>query len=111
GCSHICFSCQEAPLRDSETREAGGWHFFRLTSGKSVIASNVRLNTTQLQWGVAAGMLVGMSEVTNILAAAEQGDPKAAELLLPLVYDELRRLAAAKLAQETPGQTLQPTAL
>src|SRR6266545_2980549 len=56
-------------------------------------------------------MLVGMSEVTNILAAAEQGDLHAAELLLPLVYDELRRLAAAKLAQETPGQTLQPTAL
>jgi len=52
-----------------------------------------------------------MSEVTNILAAAEQGNPNAAELLLPLVYDELRRLAAAKLAQETPGQTLQPTAL
>ncbi|HYT90697.1 MAG TPA: ECF-type sigma factor [Gemmataceae bacterium] len=56
-------------------------------------------------------MLVSMSEVTNILAAAEQGNPNAAELLLPLVYDELRRLAAAKLAQETPGQTLQPTAL
>jgi RNA polymerase sigma factor (TIGR02999 family) len=52
-----------------------------------------------------------MSDVTRILSAIEQGDPHAAERLLPLVYDELRRLAAAKLAQETPGQTLQATAL
>ena len=52
-----------------------------------------------------------MSEVTRILAAIEQGEPQAAEQLLPLVYDELRRLAAAKLAQERPGQTLQATAL
>jgi RNA polymerase sigma factor (TIGR02999 family) len=52
-----------------------------------------------------------MSEVTRILAAVEQGDPQAASQLLPLVYDELRQLAAQKLAQETPGQTLQPTAL
>jgi RNA polymerase sigma factor (TIGR02999 family) len=52
-----------------------------------------------------------MSEITRILSAAEQGDPHAAEQLLPLVYDELRRLAAQKLAQETPGQTLQATAL
>jgi len=52
-----------------------------------------------------------MSDVTRILSAIEQGDPHAAEQLLPLVYDELRRLAAAKLAQEKPGQTLQATAL
>ena len=52
-----------------------------------------------------------MSEVTRILSAIEQGDPKAAEQLLPLVYDELRQLAAQKLAQEKPGQTLQATAL
>jgi RNA polymerase sigma factor (TIGR02999 family) len=52
-----------------------------------------------------------MSEVTRILSACEQGDPHAAEQLLPLVYDELRRLAAHKLAQEAPGQTLQATAL
>src|SRR5215475_2284481 len=50
-------------------------------------------------------------EVTRILEAAQQGDPKAAEELLPLVYEELRRLAAAKMAQERPDQTLQPTAL
>jgi RNA polymerase sigma factor (TIGR02999 family) len=52
-----------------------------------------------------------MSEVTRILSAIEQGDAHAAAQLLPLVYDELRKLAAAKLAQEKPGQTLQATAL
>jgi RNA polymerase sigma factor (TIGR02999 family) len=52
-----------------------------------------------------------MSEVTQILQRVEQGDRKAAEELLPLVYEELRRLAAAKMAHESPGQTLQATAL
>jgi len=52
-----------------------------------------------------------MSDVTPILSAIEQGDPSAAEQLLPLVYDELRKLAAQQLAQEKPGQTLQATAL
>jgi RNA polymerase sigma factor (TIGR02999 family) len=52
-----------------------------------------------------------MSEVTRILTAVEQGDPHAAEQLLPLVYEELRQLAAQKLAHEAPGQTLQATAL
>jgi RNA polymerase sigma factor (TIGR02999 family) len=52
-----------------------------------------------------------MTDVTRILSAIEQGDPTAAEQLLPLVYDELRKLAAAKLAQEKPGQTLEATAL
>src|SRR5271167_748758 len=52
-----------------------------------------------------------MSDVTQILSAIEQGDPRAAEKLMPLVYDELRKLAAQKLAQEKPGQTLQATAL
>jgi RNA polymerase sigma factor (TIGR02999 family) len=52
-----------------------------------------------------------MQEVTRILSAIEQGDPHAAEQLLPLVYEELRRLATQKLAQEKPGQTLQATAL
>ena len=52
-----------------------------------------------------------MSDVTQILEAVERGDPKAAEELLPLVYEELRKLAAAKMANEAPGQTLQPTAL
>jgi RNA polymerase sigma factor (TIGR02999 family) len=52
-----------------------------------------------------------MSEVTRILSAIEQGDTHASEQLLPLVYDELRKLAARRLAQEAPGQTLQATAL
>jgi RNA polymerase sigma factor (TIGR02999 family) len=52
-----------------------------------------------------------MSDVTRILEAAQQGDPKAADELLPLLYEELRRLAAHKMANEAPGQTLQPTAL
>jgi RNA polymerase sigma factor (TIGR02999 family) len=52
-----------------------------------------------------------MNEVTQILSAIEQGDPHAAAQLLPLVYNELRRLAAQRLAQEKPGQTLQATAL
>jgi len=52
-----------------------------------------------------------MSDVTRILSAIEQGDPRAAEQLLPLVYGELRKLAAQRMAQEAPGQTLQATAL
>jgi RNA polymerase sigma factor (TIGR02999 family) len=56
-------------------------------------------------------MLTRMNQVTQILCAIEQGNSEAAEHLLPLVYDELRKLAAHKLAQEKPGQTLQATAL
>jgi hypothetical protein len=52
-----------------------------------------------------------MNEVTRVLSVIEEGDPNAAEQLLPLVYDELRKLAAQKLAQEKPGQTLEATAL
>jgi RNA polymerase sigma factor (TIGR02999 family) len=58
-----------------------------------------------------AATLERVSDVTRILESAQNGDPTAADQLLPLVYDELRRLAAAKIAQEKPGQTLQPTAL
>src|SRR5436190_10894329 len=53
----------------------------------------------------------GMSEATRILNAVQQGDSKAAEELIPLVYEELRKLASHKMANEAPGQTLQPTAL
>jgi RNA polymerase sigma factor (TIGR02999 family) len=56
-------------------------------------------------------MLGGMADLTHILQAIEDGDPKAAAELLPLVYDELRRVAAEKMTQEQPGQTLQATAL
>jgi RNA polymerase sigma factor (TIGR02999 family) len=58
-----------------------------------------------------AGTESPLSEVTRILSALEQGEPNAAEQLLPLIYDELRQLAAQRLAQERPGQTLQATAL
>src|SRR5262249_49949695 len=64
-----------------------------------------------LAWPSASGIILAMSEVTTILAAIDRGDPRAASELLPLVYDELRQLAAARLADEKPGQTLQPTAL
>ena len=57
------------------------------------------------------GIIGDMADVTQILSQIEQGDPSAAEQLLPLVYDELRKLAAARFANERPGQTLQPTAL
>jgi len=60
---------------------------------------------------VYGGILASMSDVTRILSQIESGDPSAADQLLPLVYDELRRLASAKLANEKPGQTLQATAL
>ena len=56
-------------------------------------------------------ILISMSDVTRMLSAIERGDPHAASQLLPLVYDELRKLAAQKLALENPGQTLQATAL
>ena len=56
-------------------------------------------------------MLAAMSDVSRILSAATAGDPRAAAELLPLVYEELRKLAAARLAEEKPGQTLQATAL
>jgi RNA polymerase sigma factor (TIGR02999 family) len=59
----------------------------------------------------AAGIIRAMPDVTAILAAIEKGDRRAASQLLPLVYDELRRLAAQRLAAEKPGHTLQPTAL
>jgi len=55
--------------------------------------------------------VTAMNDLSHVLSAVELGDPKAAEQLLPLVYDELRKLAALKLAQERPGQTLQATAL
>src|SRR5262245_31646056 len=57
------------------------------------------------------GRLARMTDVTRILSAIEQGDPHAAEQLLPLLYDELRQLAAQRLAHEAPGQTLEATAL
>jgi hypothetical protein len=64
-----------------------------------------------LRAGFDSTTIRAMSDGTRILSQIESGDPSAAEKLLPLVYDELRKLAAARLAQEKPGQTLQATAL
>ena len=74
------------------------------------VARNASIVSSCLLFGFAA-TLERVSDVTRILESAQNGDPTAADQLLPLVYDELRRLAAAKMAQEKPGQTLQPTAL
>jgi len=67
----------------------------------------------EASWHRAADRITlrNMTDVTRLLEAIQQGQPQAADALLPLVYDELRKLAAAKLAQEKPGQTLQATAL
>jgi len=70
-----------------------------------------RLAGPSLQAGCAIVILRAMSDVSRILSAIEQGDPGAAEQLLPLVYDELRKLAAQRLAHEKPGQTLDATSL
>jgi len=87
-----------------------------LWGGKSILLARPPATSrwlTRRRWPVtpAAVMLDRMSDVTRILSAIEQGDPSAAEQLLPLVYDELRKLAAQKLAQEKPGQTLQATSV
>jgi RNA polymerase sigma factor (TIGR02999 family) len=65
----------------------------------------------RLRAGPVGMTMCGMADVTQILSQIESGDPSAAEQLLPLVYDELRKLAAVRLAEEKPGQTLQATAL
>lgn len=69
------------------------------------------LAETVLLWLRRVAYFVAVSNVTHILERAQAGDPAAADQLLPLVYDELRRLAAAKMANELPGQTLQSTSL
>jgi RNA polymerase sigma factor (TIGR02999 family) len=68
------------------------------------VGEDIRFDSTSV-------LVAPMNEVTRILSAIEGGDPQAAEQLLPLIYDELRRLAAQKLAREKPGQTLDATAL
>ena len=79
-----------------------------LLLGKSSRHSCLFRLQTDFEQALVAG---NMNDVTRILSAAQIGDRKAAKELLPLVYDELRQLAAARMAQESPGQTLQPTAL
>ena len=88
-------------------RRAERWQFTDLLKGCDPAAISGEL----LKATSAVRYLGCMSDVTHILSEIEQGDAKAADKLLPLVYEELRKLAAAKLAQEKPGQTLQATAL
>ena len=66
---------------------------------------------TRFPTGFVSARIFPISDLTTILERVQQGDPKAAQELVPLVYNELRRLAAQKMAREAPGQTLQPTAL
>src|SRR5262245_60753116 len=96
----------------------GNEQFQTLTNAEfnTVPGAQKRCRTSDLVSGCgrvfdAAAILAAMSAVTRILSAIEQGDPHAAEQLLPLVYHELRKLAAQKLAREKPLQTLQATAL
>src|SRR4051794_33291208 len=89
-------ACQHAPSKRSTI---ASYHSFAVTE----VASGPRRRNTMFA--------LVMSEVTRILTAIEQGDPHAAAQLLPLVYDELRRLAAQKLSHEAPGQTLDATGL
>ena len=75
------------------------------------IRADVARSAKSLQFGTAANRLIPMSDITQILNAIEAGDPHAADQLLPLVYDELRKLAALQMAHDRPGGTLNPTAL
>src|SRR5262245_10975566 len=81
------------------------------TASPSSCSRRPQLSDPSLQAVCLAVILRSMTDVTLILSAIERGDPHAAEQLLPLVYNELRKLAAAKLAQEKLGQTLDATAL
>jgi len=89
--------------------DIGGWVTYR--QGRCERRCKPRLVGVSVRLRPGDGRLDPMSDVTRLLDAAGAGDPQAAADLLPLVYSELRRLAAARLAAETPGQTLQPTAL
>src|SRR6202043_1859940 len=83
----------------------GLWGSLRLANREErIVRAGCGGGASRAFWG-------GMSDVSQILNALAQGDPHAADQLLPLVYDELRRLAAQRLAHEAAGQTLEPTAL
>src|SRR5258707_4579277 len=104
-----------ASIRQSKGRSipaAARWLIWRPTNRSSRgAARGDAIDASRPHVESAGEMAPLMNDVTRILSAIERGDPKAAEQLLPLVYDELRNLAAQKLGRESPGQTLQPTAL
>ena len=90
------------------------WHrrAFQVISGNdNFVSSTIGLRSFCYRLSVSLRVHLIMSDVTELLCKIESGDPAAAEHLLPLVYDELRKLASVRLAQEKPGQTLQATAL
>ncbi len=90
------------------------WHrrAFQVISGNdNLVSSTIGLRSFCYRLSVSLRVHLIMSDVTELLCKIESGDPAAAEHLLPLVYDELRKLASVRLAQEKPGQTLQATAL
>jgi RNA polymerase sigma factor (TIGR02999 family) len=107
--SHVSapFNVKHVPaaLRIIKTKRAGG-RTDELPTCYAPKDEPTRLNSFRL-----GARIFGVNDVTRLLSAVDQGDAKAADQLLPLVYDELRRLAAYRLTQEKPGQTLQPTAL
>src|SRR5438445_287201 len=115
------FDGRKRPVASTELRryQGGPLAFQDLTERTSAaLSSFLCLLAMNAQPGYTAAIRLSLStlspamtEVTRILSAIEQGDPHAADQLLPLVYDELRKLAAQRLAQEKPGQTLQATAL
>ena len=78
-----------------------------------MFSASAWLSWNSPDWRISSAILTfaRMSDITQLLSAIDAGDPQAADQLLPLVYQELRKLAGAKMAQEKPGQTLQPTAL
>src|SRR5262245_10149058 len=88
----------------SQTAAAAAYRLERRASGQIPVARGTDADCA----GPASGCRFEMSDVTQVLNAIEQGDPNAATELLPLVYDELRKLAASRMANEAPGQTLQP---
>ena len=97
--------CSAAFGDESTVRDPSDSRIYQCESGSGSAATPI---SPKLPYGDIIG---GMSEVTQILSRFDSGDPCAATELLPIVYDELRRLAADKLGRENPGQTLQPTAL
>lgn len=110
-CPPAAFLWRKSPLTSIGTPFAqprGGLRTVRSSKAPSYFRTR-SANWTRTRGGRALRVL--MNDLTPMLCTIEQGEPHAASQLLPLVYDELRQLAAAKLAQEKPGQTLQPTAL
>lgn len=112
-----CWRAKETSRTDDEpaTRVAGVAPvrlacFCACGNGRSTLADPRAGSYTPARFHFPV-LVLPVSDVTHILSAIEQGDPRAAEQLLPLVYDELRKLAAQKLAQEKPGLTLEATAL